>query len=106
MACLHASRTASTDSGLAFMVATTVMGMGLLAEYVLDSCLAYLAGFRLGQPMSTQMVEPTATTASSASNTRSAAPNRVVWDLPMRSSLAIRNRGNVTLIAMAKPPAM
>ena len=29
MACLHASRTASTDSGLAFMVATTTTGMVL-----------------------------------------------------------------------------
>src|ERR1700752_3429021 len=49
MACLHASRTASTDSGLAFIVATTVTGMGdrLLAEYVLDGCLAYLGGFSI-----------------------------------------------------------
>src|SRR6476660_2348908 len=60
MACLHASRTASTDSGLAFIVATTVTGMGdgLLAEYVLDGCLAYVGGFRVAQPVSTQIVMP------------------------------------------------
>jgi hypothetical protein len=39
------------------MIATTVTGMGdgLLADYVLNGCLAYLRGFRIGQPMSTQM---------------------------------------------------
>jgi hypothetical protein len=61
------------------MVATTVTGMGdgLLAEYVLDGCLAYLRGFRTGQPMSTQIVSPTITTDSTASTAVSTALNRV-----------------------------
>src|SRR6476619_2576471 len=90
------------------MVATTVTGMGdgLLAEYVLDGCLAYLRGVRIGQPMSTQIVRPAATIANTARRTVSTAPNRVVSVLPTRSSRAIRNCGNVTLIAMAKPPTM
>jgi hypothetical protein len=47
---------------LAFMVATTVTGMGdgLLSEYVLDGCPAYLRGCCIGQPMSTQIVRPAA----------------------------------------------
>jgi hypothetical protein len=80
------------------MVATTVMGMGdgLLAEYVLDECLAYLEGFRIGQPMSTHIVRPPATTANTARSTVSMAPNRVASVLPTRISLAIRNSGKVT----------
>src|ERR1700682_868314 len=104
MACLHASRTASTDSGLAFMVATTVIGMGLLAECVLDGCLAYLRGCQMGQPMSTQMVSPNITTASTASEAVSTALNRVSSVLPTRISRAMRHNGNVTLIAIANPP--
>src|SRR5215213_9753062 len=99
MACLHASRTASTDSGLAFMVATTVTGMGngLLDEYVRDGCLAYLRDFRIGQPTSTHTVMLSIATATMASPIVSAADIRVGSVPRMRSSRAMRKSGNVTL---------
>ena len=57
-------------------------------------------------PASTQIVRPATKTATTASRIVSVVRRRGASDVPMRNSRAIRNRGNVTLIAMANPPAM
>src|SRR5262249_12874778 len=68
-------------------------GDGLLAGCVLDGCLAYLGGFRIGQPMSTHIVMTAAPTANTARRTVSTAPNRVASVLPTRSSLGSGRAG-------------